>query len=271
MRGDEKGFFRTLGDAFRVSAYDELSERPPTQPAKYFLLLMVIATILMFLAAIPAFINFSKNVDQVIDNFNYLSIKINASSKGPIIIFPDDKMKEITVDWESNATEISKGKMLLAKDRLIQKTWFGSEYKNLSGLSNVIGHKEFYKNSLMLLVIFLIPSMVVGAYVFFGIKFAIFALLMAIIGFITARTIKFNINLKNCFSIAFYAITPAVLIEMITFVYNMNTPYFRVEWIGYAISIAYFVMGVKKSGFMEERRDRKGELIRRKRYYQIRD
>jgi hypothetical protein len=271
MRGDDKGFFRTLGDAFRVSSYSELSEKHPAQPAKYFLLLMILATILMFIAAIPAFINLSNNVGRIIDNFNYLSIKINASSKGPVIIFPDDRFKEITIDWESNATSLSKGKMLLAKDRMIKKILFGSEYTNLTGFSNVLEHRDFYKNSFMLLVLFLIPSMVVGAYVFFGIKFAVLALLLAVVGFITARTIRFNIDFRNCFNIAFYAATPAVIIEMVTFAYNLHIPYFRIEWVGYAISVFYFVMGLKKCGYFEGKRDRHGELMHRRRYLEVRE
>jgi hypothetical protein len=271
LRGENSGFFRTLGDSFRFSSYEQLAEEKPAKSVKYFLLVMVVATVLMFLAAIPAFMNFSKNVDAVIDNFNSISIKINASSKGPVIIFPDDKAKEITIDWDSNATELERGKIIIAKDRYVKKTMLGSQYVNLSGFSNVLEHKEAYNNALMLLVIFLIPSMVVGAYVFFGIKFFIIILLASIIGFIISRVLRFSIELKNCFNLAVYAFTIAIFIEMVTFVYNINMPYFRIEWIGYAISIVYLILGIKNSGFMENKHDRKGEIGHRKRYFQIRE
>ncbi len=270
MRG-EYGFFRTLGDSFRPSAYEGLSEEKIPKSGKYFLLLMVVATIVMFLAAIPAFISFSKNIDTVIDNFNSLSIKMNASSKGPIIIFPGDSMKEVTIDWDSNATEIDSGKLLLAKDRFVKKTLFGSQYTNLTGYSNVLEHRAVYKSAIITLVIFLIPSMVVGAYVFFGIKFFIFILLTAFLGFIIARAVRFSIEAKNCFNLAVYSWTIAILIEMITFSYNIRIPYFRIEWAGYIISLVYFVLGLKKCGYFEAKRDRHGDLVHRKKYYQIRE
>jgi len=270
LRG-EGDFFRTFGRSFSFSAYEHLSEKKAAESSKYFLKLMILATILMFLAAIPAFIHFSKNIDMVMDNFNSLKLSINASSKGPIVIFPGDKFREITIDWESNATTLNESKYLIAKDRFLKKTFFGTQYTNLTGFSNVLEHRETYKKLLMIATAFLIPSMFVCSYLIFGIKFFIMLLALAIIGFIVSRTIRFDIEFKNCFNIAIYSSTIGVLIAMISFPYNISIPYFRIEWIGYALSIVYFVQGVRRSGYFEERRNRGKELIHRRRYIQLRE
>jgi len=271
MRGEREGFFRTFGDCFKFHSYRELSERDPGQSAKYFLKLMILATILMFLAAIPAFMNFSRNVDKVIGNFDTLKITINATPQGPIILFPDDKSREITIDWASNATGIAQGNYLIAKDRLIKKTFFGSQYTNLTGYSNVLEHKETYKAILNIGLAFLIPSMAVGAYVFFGIKFFIMIVVLASVGFIVSRTIRFDIEYKNCFNSAVYASTIGILIAMMAFPYNIRIPYFRVEWIGYALSIIYFISALKSSGYFEKKHDREREMEHRSRFLHLKE
>jgi len=268
----ESDFFRTLGKSFSFLGYPELSERKPVASVKYFLKLMILATILLLLAAIPAFMHLSKNIDLVMDNFNSLKLSLNASSKGPIIIFPEDKSREIAINWESNETSLNTSKYLVAKDRFLKKTMFGTQYTNLTGFSNVLEHRETYKTVLTTLMIFLIPSMVVGAYVIFGVKFFLMLLALAVVGFIVSRTIKFNIEFRNCFNIAIYAATIAVLIEMIAFPYNISIPYFRIEWIGYALSVLYFAYGVKSSGYFEQHHGgREREMMHRKQYLPIRE
>jgi len=270
FRGDGD-FFRTLGKSFGLSSYRELSERKTSDSSKYFLKLMLFASIVMFLAAIPAFVHFSRNIDLAMNNFDSLKLSINASSKGPIIIFPGDQSREVTIDWESNATQLNESQYLVSKDRILKKTFFGTQYTNLTGFSDVLTHKNVYKTALVTLLVFLIPSMFVGAYVIFGIKFFLMILALAIIGFIAARTMRFDIEFKNCFNIAIYAATIGILVEMISFPYNISIPYFRIEWIGYAISVLFFVYGAKSSGYFEERRNREREMGHRKRYIPIRD
>ncbi len=270
-RGSFDGFFRTLGRSFSFFEYEDLCEKKVSSSVKYFLKLMLFATILMFIVAIPAFLNFSSNIDKVINNFEALSIKINASSKGPIVLFPGDRHRETTIHWESNATELEEGKYLIAKDRLVKKSFFGSQYTNLSGYSNVLEHKDFYKTSLMILMAFLIPSMIVGAYVFFGIKFFIMLTILAAAGFMIMRIIRFDIDFKHCLNIAVYASTIGVIIAMAVFPYNIKLPYFRLEWVGYALSVMYFIVGLRYAGYFEERKDRERELERRRRYVPIRE
>lgn len=270
FRGDGD-FFRTLGKSFSLFSYQALSERKTSDSSKYFLKLMLFASIVMFLAAIPAFVNFSKNIDLAMNNFNSLKLSINASSKGPIIIFPGDKFREVTIDWESNATQLNESHYLVAKDRILKKTLFGTQYTNLTGFSDALAHRDAYKTGLVTLVVFLMPSMFVGAYVIFGIKFILMILGLAVVGFIAARTMRFDIEFKNCFNIAIYSATIGILIEMISFPYNISIPYFRIEWIGYAISVLFFAYGVKSSGYFEERRNREREIGHRKRYIPIRE
>lgn len=274
LRGNEDGFFRTLGKSFSFFEYDKLSEKNIGTSIRYFLKLMVFATIIMFLLAIPAFVDLSKNVDKVLNNFEDLTISVNATSKGPIILFPGDKYKEVKIDWENNATTIEDGKFLITKESFVKKTFFGSQYTDLKGYSNVLDHKDVYKKSAMILAAFLIPSLVVGAYVFFSIKFFIMILLLALVGFIITRIIRFDIDFKNCMNISIYAWTIGILISMFVFPYNIQIPYFRIEWIGYILTAIYFIVGLKNSGYLEgkkDRKDRKKELERRRKYLTIKD
>jgi len=268
------GFFRTLGSAFSFSEYEWLAEKKPSDSIRYFLKLMALATVLMFIAAVPAFINFSKNIDKVIDNFDSLKITVNASSKGPIIFFPGDRHREVTFDWESNATSLEHGKYLVAKDRVIKKTLIGSQYTNISGYSDVIEHRELYRASAMILAAFLMPSLVVGAYVFFGIKFFLMVLLLAAAALVITRIIRFDVEFRQCLTIAVYASTIGIILAMALFPYNIRIPqipFFRIEWLGYALSLIYFIVGLRHAGYFEKRRNRKKELSRRKNYFQIKE
>ncbi len=269
MRGAREGFFRKLGKSFSFFEYEELCEKKMHESFVYFLKLMILSTLIMFIAAIPSFIGFSNSIDKVMDNFEYLELNINASSKGPVLLFPGDKHKEVIVHWESNATEIEKSKVLVGEDRIVRKTFFGSKYTNLSGYSDVLDHKEFYKKAAVILMLFLIPSMIVGAYIAFAIKFILMILVLSAVTYIITRIIRFEVEYKHCFSVAVYASTIGILVAMISFPYNIQIPFIRIEWIGYALTLVYFIVGMRYAGYFEERRDREKEMQKRKRYLEV--
>lgn len=269
MRGARDGFFKKLAKSFSFFEYEELCEKKMSESFLYFLKLMLLATLLMFVAAIPIFIGFSNSIDKVMENFEHLELNIDASSKGPVILFPGDSYKEIIVHWESNETEIEKGRFLIGEDRFVRKTLFGSQYTNLSGYSNVLGHEDFYKKAAIMLVIFLIPSMIVGAYVLFSIKFLIMIILLSAVAYIITRIMRFEVEYKHCFNVAIYASTIGVLVAMIAFPYNIQLPLIRIEWIGYALTLVYFIVGMRYAGYFEERRDRNKEMQKRRRYIEV--
>jgi len=270
MRGEQFKFFKALGKSFVVTDYDELGEQKLGISLKYFLKLMIVGTILLFLFSIPVFVKIPKNIDTALSAFNSLSIPLNYSQNGQIVFFQGDDQKQVTIDLTSNATTLEKGKILITNHSIIQKSWLGSEVTNTTGYSNVIVHKEQYKNAIMILLTFLMPSLIVMAYVFFSIKFFIMIMVLSFLAFVISRTIRFDVDYMHCFNSAVYAFTPALLFAMIVFPYNIHYLFLRIEWIGYAVSVVMLMLGLGSVGYFEKRRERKKEMLDRKRYVELR-
>ncbi|MEM4336768.1 MAG: DUF1189 family protein [Candidatus Woesearchaeota archaeon] len=269
MRGEPIPFFSTFGKIFALNDYDDFAEQKVGRSIKYFLKLMILGTILLFIFSIPKLINFSESFDKSLSKFNYLTISLNYSMKEPLIFFEGDNKKQITIDLNSNATTINKGKILVTNSSIIKRSWFGSSWTNTTGYSNIITHKETYKNFFIGFILFMLPSLMLLAYIVFAIKFFIIILLVSFLTFVIARTIRFEVDYLHCFNCTLYPFTIAILLSMMLFPYNIHYGFFRVEWLGYIVSVIFLAIGIQSVGYFS-RKPEKRDKIRRKSYVELR-
>jgi len=269
MRGEPIPFFQTFGRIFALGDYDDFSEQKAGRSVKYFFKLMIMGTILLFLFAIPVFMKFSENFDSSLSKFNSLAMPPAYSMKEPVVFFRGDSQKQITIDLASNATTIESGKMLVTNHSIIQRSWLGSEVTNITGYSNVLEHRETYKSLLSVALLFMLPSLIVLAYVAFGIKFLLMILAVSFAVFVISRVARFEISYLNCFNCTLYPFTIAILFSMIVFPYNIHFSFVRVEWLGYALSVLLTIVGIQSVGYFGKKPE-KGERAKRRNYIELR-
>jgi hypothetical protein len=77
-------------------------------------------------------------------------------------------------------------------------------------------------------------------------KFGALILLVATVGFIAARIIRFGVTYPECIKIAIYASTIMVLLSAVANAFNINIFYMQ-----YVAFVAYFCLGSIKAGEFE--------------------
>jgi len=268
MRGEPIRFLQVFGRIFALGDYDDFAEQKPSRSVKYFLKLMILGTILLFLFSIPAFMKFSEKFGDSLSKFNYLTLSLNYSMKEPIVFFSGDSQKQLTIDLGSNSTTIESGKLLITNHSIIKKSWLGSELINTTGYSNVLEHKDKYRGFLTGILLFMLPSLVVLAYLFFSIKFFAMILIISFATFVISRVVRFEVGFKDCFNCTLYPFTIAIIAGMILFPYNIHYYFIRAEWIAYAVSIIMMIIGIQSAGYVTKKPE-KGEKLKRRSYVEM--
>ncbi|MBW3022572.1 DUF1189 domain-containing protein, partial [Candidatus Woesearchaeota archaeon] len=258
-----------LSKTFAVDDYDQLAEQKVGTSLSYFLKIMLLGPILRFIFSIPALAKIQASAEGALSKFGTLKLSLNYSQKEPVVFFEGDSSKQITIDLNSNATKAGSSKILITNHSIINKNIIGSSETDLLGFSDILSHKESYKNILTMFMVLMIPSLFVIAYVAFALKFIIGIIAVSFIGFIVARVIRFEIGYLHCFNAAMYASPVAILFPMILFPYSVQYGLFRFEWAGYAISLILFVLGMHSIGYFEKKPSREREIGKRKKYIEI--
>ena len=179
------------------------------------------------------------------------------------LFFEGESKKQVTIDLNSNATSIDRGKMLVTNSSVIKRSWFGSSITNTTGYSNVVEHSETYKSLFTGLILFMIPSLVVLAYIAFAVKFFVMILIISLIAFIIARVTRFEVDYAHCFNCTVYPFTVAIIFAMIVFPYNIHYGFFRLEWAGYIVSIILLAIGMQSVGYFGKKPEKRDRIKRR--------
>jgi len=246
-----KGFIRAVFRCFNPNAYFELSNLKIKQSLSYLLKLLFFVFVVMLILYIPFLIKFQSKIDDKLNNFNTLSIKINASMKKPIVFF-ENTNKQLIINTNANTTEFENGMFLITNDSFVKKRFlFGYEVKNMTGYSNVLEHRDFYKGIVTLMFILLLPSILIILFLFYSIKYFIMAFVVSFLSLIIVRLIRFEIDYKSILNITIFSLTPSILFELIIKPFNITIPYFKIHWIGYIVSLFYLVYGISQTGYFD--------------------
>lgn len=245
------GFLRQFVSSLNFFSYTRLSDEKLKSSFKYLAKLVLVFFILSCLLSIPKLITLSNEIDDELDKFSSLTVTVNSTQEEPITLFENNYM--ITIDTGSNATDIEEGKMLITSDYIIKKRWFGTEKTSIQGYSNVLEHKNFYKGLVFILVALAVPGVILFGFLFYLIKYLVFALILSFILLVVMRLIKSDISYKQILNISIYALTIAVVVELLLKPFGVQIPFIRIEGLAVLLGVVQAALGLSRAGISSRR------------------
>ncbi|MFC1753315.1 hypothetical protein ACFL96_07980 [Thermoproteota archaeon] len=248
-----KNFLKTVLLAFHPGRYDEISERRTKDSFKYFFSFMFVAFILLIILSIPLMLMGPGYIDKQLSKFDKLDIKIETEMNDELHLTESNpKLLIDTRVTDYNFTRNPEERYIITDKHFYYKNPFNpfaKEYNHvlIGDYKNVLDQTGWYSNILVWLFVLMIPSILVLAYIIYAIKYLLLILIASAAGIIIARLLKFNISFARLFKVGIYAITPAVLLELIGFMLN-----FSQYQLHHALFLLLFILGAIKSGNIEE-------------------
>lgn len=239
-----KSFFQTILLSFNPVAYEKLCERKLTSAVNYYFSMAAVMFLVMFLLFLPAIITLPGTIERELASFSTLDIKLNQSMTGPIKI--PGIMPKIIIDSSKEYTNIEEGKVLITDDAVFYKLLPFTEPKKIVREPNLLDRKDQLGTLLALLLIAMLPTLLVAAFVYFTIKYLLAVILASLIAFVIVRVARFGITMAELLKVGFFASTIMVAVGLLT---KPFVP--MVYYIEYALFLAFFIMGIAKVGSFE--------------------
>ncbi len=258
-------FFRKIVASFNPIDYEDLAAENVKSSFFYLAGIMLLAFVIMSLLFIPQALNISHTIDANLANFNSLKLSTDISQKSPLAL---GKEGDFVIDLNSNATDVQKG-TLVTSSRVIQHSWLGTSVYDISGYSDIVAHKDFYKGLAYRLLALMLPSLLILGYLYFLVKFAVLILLVSFVALIIVRISRYEVSFKSILNSTVYASTAAILVEMFTMPFKIPIPYFRIEWMGYILSLVFLYLGIREIGFFEKKEKNRYAKRRQKGYIEL--
>lgn len=248
------GFLRKFATSLNFLAYERFTESKISDSFKYLAKIILVFFVISCLLYIPKLITLSDKLDKDLGKFSNLTIKVDGDQKEPVILFEKDSRRMVTIDKESNATEVAEGKYLVTSENVVKKTWLGTEVTSIEGYSNVIAHKDFYKAALFVLLLFILPGIILFGYLACLIKYIVLALIVSFLILIVVRLIRYEIAYRQVLNATIYAFTITVMVELLIMPFGDIIPYVRVGWVALLLGIIWASLGVSRIGFFDRRK-----------------
>lgn len=260
------GFLRTFVSSLSFPSYERLAGSKLKDTFKYLAKLVLVFLVICCLLYIPQVINFSKDVDKTLDKFSNLTVTVESAQKAPVVLLEKDKGRMITIDTTSNATSIDNGRMLITSENIIKKSWLGTSITSIRGYSDVLAHREVYKGLAFMLLLIAVPSIIAFGYIGYLIKYIALSLIVSFLIFVFIRVIRYEVTYKEVFNSTVYAMTIAVMIELLLKPFGIYIPYIRVEGIAILLAIVQASLGISRLGFFTKK---EAKRMRRRGYIEL--
>ena len=232
-----KNFLKTVLMTLNPYNLERLSERVKRHATGYFFSIVFLGFIIMALIFLPQVGFFKSSMQKDIDNFKHLNIDIDYETSEPVRL-----LRGIVVDSGENVSG-TKAKMLINKEMVYYGKFFKTKSINMSEYKDVKEGKEGISKIFSTILILILPMLAVLLYIYFAIKFLIVIFVLGGIVYLIARGVKYELSYRETMTIAAYATTLMVLIEMIAFGIG-----FKTYGIQYLIFIVYLIIGCLKTG-----------------------
>ena len=242
--------FKTFFKSFKTSEYDEITDTKLKTTSLYFLKVLAFSFLVMCILAIPLFMQFQDTIQSQLSAFDSLSFSATYTQHAPVTI---GEPAYISIDTQSNKTFAEQGILITGQNIGMKKLFFEKSI-DLTGFSNVLDHKKEYAIIAFALTVFLLPSILLGLFIWYVLKFAFFILVVSIIALIIARVSRYEIGYRIILNTAIIAASFAIFIELVTTPLPLNIPYIHIEWIGYLISLILFIIAIREQGFWDNKR-----------------
>ncbi len=242
--------FKTFLKSFKTTEYDEISDVKLKTASLYFLKILGFSFVIMCILAIPLLMQLQNTIQSQLSAFDTLSFSAAYTQHAPVTL---GDPAYLSIDTQSNKTFAEQGILITSQNVGIKKLFFEKSI-DLVGFSNVLEHKDAYTKAVLLVSALLLPSILLGLFIWYMIKFTLFILFISLIALIIARVSRYEIGYKIILNTAIFATSFAILVELITTPLQIHIPYINIEWIGYLISVILFTLAIREQGFWDNKR-----------------
>ncbi|MEM4638175.1 MAG: DUF1189 family protein [Candidatus Woesearchaeota archaeon] len=190
-------------------SYNELLERKLSSAFKYFLFLLFISFLLFILILMPVLYSIPSYFDSKVANFEELNINFSFKLKEPFYI-----VESPAVRVEQSGSNLTNARILITEDGIFYRSFF------YFGEKKVIPLKDHYditqeKNRFVKTLLFILPSIIFWATLFFIFYISLIIIFTVIIAFIILMFINYRIGFVKVLKIALYCSTILVFTQLL--------------------------------------------------------
>lgn len=242
IRKKLKSIITLMLSSFNPTKYHTLMDVKKRRAITYFLQMTALVFVVTIILMIPNLFAVPEIVSDEFSKFNRLQIDLDYEQTAPINLPQNNPI--LTIDTTPTREKEFSGFMLITDQSFYYRltpftkgTRIALEDEASAGISNVI----------VSLLILSLPTMIVLTYIYSVIKYLIIIGVLALIGFVLARVIRFGITIQQTFKVALFAATPMVVLALLTKPFIPSLGYLE-----YVVYIIFFVLGCIKIGEFEE-------------------
>jgi len=241
---DLKEFFRTILMTFNPGSYEKLVERKLGHTFNYFIDIVFLVLLATLLISIPRLVTMPTTVANEMNAFDTFDIKIEKTMNKPIMI-PEGRPM-VVIDTTKNYTSLEKGKILFTSNGVFYKLLPLTLERKIVREGTLLDDKAQAGTLFTVILVALLPSLFLLAFVYLLLKYALIAFVSALIAFIAVRVVRFGVTFEEIVKVAFYSSTIMIVLGLMTkpfipFIYYL-------EYVAFAL---FMVMGIMKVGTPE--------------------
>jgi len=242
------GFYRTFFQTLLPSSYEGFAESRTKNSFGYYFSLVLNALIIFAILMIPVIVGLPTTIESKLNNVAIFNMDTNFSTTHPILI--PEKYPVAIINYNSETPNQS-ANIILNNNLLYVGAVFKNYQVNISGYGNVKQKGTEYAAIITTLILLMLPSVAVIAYIFLLVKYFILVIIASILVFILAKILSYRIDFGPIFNSAMYGVSLSVFLDLIFFALN-----FEFYYIQYLPLLIYTFCGVSAKGEKLDRKQR---------------
>jgi hypothetical protein len=215
-----KRFLTEVWQTFAWNHWADISEYSLGKALGFFSRILLLAFLLMLLLMIPALIKLPGVISEQLAKFDTLRLSSNVTMSSPVKLPRSDPL--LILDTTGAYTALSSERVLITNDKIFYRPFFTTYDVNTEDLKDLKNNRDDVKAFLAMLAFFLLPSVLVYAYVFIWLKYFLLILALSIILFVVLDLTHWRRTWKELFVISCYSSTLPVLAEVIISAVNAH-------------------------------------------------
>lgn len=208
-----KQFLDEVWQTFFPSHWAEISERSMGNGIGFFSKVLLAAFVVMMLVHIPVLIKMPSFISEQLSKFDTLRLAGNFTMSSPIKLPRSEPV--VIFDTSGAYTELTSERVLITQNKVYYRPFFKTHSVNTEELKDLRNNREQVKAFLAVLVFFLLPSILVYAYIAVWLKYFLMILTLAVMVFLLLDLTHWRRTWKELFVLSCYVSTLPVLAEVI--------------------------------------------------------
>lgn len=245
-------FYRKILGSLNPFNYGDYSEFPIKLSFNYLNALIFSSMILMLLLFIPAVTTWPATISSEMNKFSQFKVSTNVSTIEPLK-FPNEN-PFLVINAKSNFS--SDAPIIIDGSKIYYKLAWNRYNANFTNYSDVKLNKEKYIPVILTILALMIPSLLLGMYLWFLLKFLAVIVVMTTIAFVVTRLVKYDMQFKRILNIAFHASTLTVIASLILIPFAIKT--YALEYVPFFIYLIFGIISAGKDS--DKKKAKKGYL-----------